>query len=315
MEEIVTFNNKDNLRLVGIETIPVAPNPVRKGVILLNTGVNYRIAWHRLNVKLAKFLSEEGFFVLRFDTHGIGDSEGELKRGNIVDIFEAIQKGLFVDDTIKAIKYFKEKEKLNKIYLLGLCGGALTAMYAASKVREVEGIIHIAGPITLSSEHHLENKHPWEARNTLLQYGHKIISFNAWLRFFSGASEYKTIHTSLKTLFGSFLRTKRLKKFSKFKKDVENEQDNKSWDNLNIDFIESFKNYCASGRKILFIFADKDAATWEFRTMFLNTLLKKEKYKKNYKYSEINDTNHIFSSTTSQETLKVLIKTWFIDNA
>ncbi len=305
MEKICSFTNHKNDKLYGIVNIPLETK--RKiGIVLLNTGLNYRVAWHRLNVKIARILCAEGYFVLRFDTHGIGDSEGELDAGGIVQHFGSIQKGLFVQDAIDGISQFIKNEGLNKIYLFGLCGGALTAMYVATRTKYVDGIIHIAGPITMSSAEHLEKNTPWEAANILAQYSSNLFSLKSWLRFITGGSDYKTLKSAIVTWMKSCNKVNAMKDWQI--NTAENRKD--AWSNLNIDFIEAFIAYCSSGRKILFIFAEKDSVTWEFERMFLSVLKEKKIYDKNYKCHVIKNTNHVFSDQVAQESLITLVKKW-----
>jgi len=63
--------------LVGIIT---EPTPVFSGndfpaFVFLNSGFLHRVGPHRLYVKAARKLAEEGFFVLRFDFSGIETAE------------------------------------------------------------------------------------------------------------------------------------------------------------------------------------------------------------------------------------------------
>lgn len=304
MEQIITFKNKNDERLYGIVNIP-ENNSSRIGVVLLNTGLNYRIAWHRLNVKIGRFLCNHGYFVLRFDTHGIGDSEGELKEGIIVDHFVNIQKGIFVNDTLAGLDYFIKQNKLHKVYLAGLCGGALTAIFAANKDCRVDGIIPIAGPVTLSSSKLEEENHPWQAGALLLMYINKILNMNAWLRLLTGKSEYKKLGIALKSVIKH-----KLSSIRENPKDLKVEND-ASHPSLNTDFIDAFQKYCKSKKQILFLFAERDQATWEFETMFRKKFIDDNPHANalcNVKI--IKDTNHIFSSDESQENLLTSILIW-----
>ena len=312
MEEIVSFRNKNGERLVGIVNIPDSGySQSRVGIILLNTGLNYRVAWHRLSVKIARKLCKEGYYVLRFDTHGIGDSEGEIEKGNIVQHFLKIEKGAFYEDTLDSLNFFISEKKLNKVFLIGLCGGALTGVFAAIRDKRINGLVDIAGPITLSSIEHLEKKHPWEIWNTLMFYLPKLISFKGWKRFFMGKSDYYEIMRLIKNMAITIFSKKN--KTGQFN-GMENNLKIKAWERLNLDFIKAFDNYYNSGRKILFIFADRDPATWEFKKLFLNDHLKTKNYRQNYEYYEIKDTNHIFSCQKSQEILTSLVEKWLANN-
>src|SRR4030042_6277377 len=118
MEEPVTFKNKNGQKLFGIVHIPEKSFNIEKkiGVNLLNPGIKYRVAPNRLNVKLARRLCQNGYYVLRFDPCGVGDSEGELPNNiQVPDIWEKIQTGLFLEETIEANDFFYHQYNLGKL--------------------------------------------------------------------------------------------------------------------------------------------------------------------------------------------------------
>jgi pimeloyl-ACP methyl ester carboxylesterase len=308
MEEAITFCNAADERLVGILSVPGRPAATGVGVILLNTGLNYRIAWHRLNVKLARALCGEGYHVLRFDTHGIGDSEGDIPAGDVVAHHVAIERGLFMQDTLAAIDFFLNRTGLEKVVLMGLCGGALTAMYAALREKRVCGIVHIAGPVTIAAKEHSGYKHPWEARQLLSIYAGKFLDPRGWARFFAGRSSYQDIITAARTVAGSLSR-RVLKRFRR--RGQEAAPTRNSWIRLNSDYVTAFDSYCLSRRKILFIFAENDTATWEFDTMFRKRFLGDNgRFRTLCDVYVIDNANHIFSSENAQRELQRLILPW-----
>ena len=75
MEEPITITNKNGKKLFGILHTPetTVPGRTRVGVNLLNPGIKYRVAPHRMNVKLARKLCSQGYYVLRFDPFEVYD--------------------------------------------------------------------------------------------------------------------------------------------------------------------------------------------------------------------------------------------------
>ena len=152
LEKPITFQNKNGKKLFGIVHVPDKDSPFNKrvGINLLNPGIKYRIAPNRLNVKLARRLCGQGYFVLRFDPEGIGDSEGELPEGILVpDIWEKIQTGLLVDDTITANDFFMQNYSIEKLTLIGNCGGAITALLTSKEDKRVSSLVLIDVPVNL----------------------------------------------------------------------------------------------------------------------------------------------------------------------
>lgn len=118
---------------------PAENNSKRAGVLMLNSGLQYRAGPHRIYVKTALRLSQAGFPVLRMDFPGIGDSEGELRDIHF-DCFD-------VKDTLRAVDFLIREEKIEKVVLLGLCGGARNALKAASRDQRVDSVVLWSLPI------------------------------------------------------------------------------------------------------------------------------------------------------------------------
>jgi len=307
MKEIVLFKNRNNNQLFGIVHKPSEiHNSRRKGIILSNTGTHYRVAWHRLNLKLANFLSQYGYFVLRFDPHGIGDSEGELnKTQDIIYHYNAIQQGLFVDDTIAAIDFFKSIYNIKSLCLAGICGGALSSILTAGIDSRVDKVIFIAGPVTISSEMEFKTLHPVYAKELFKIYIQKIVNPKFWVRFITGKSDYSLI----KKIIFSILREK------DFKKSIQKSDEGVKGDFFNYKFLEAFLNIVKRGGKILFIMAEVDPATWQFENFFKDKyLFPGNPYEKQCEYHVINGANHTFSTEVSQTQLFNITLEWLKKN-
>ena len=97
MEMPVEFLNKENQRLFGIVHVPKDGSKRKKkeGVIIAG-----RMNYGRQYVYYARRLCREGFYVLRFDPHGIGDSEGRVPECSWSSFWSNIQTGLYIDDVV-----------------------------------------------------------------------------------------------------------------------------------------------------------------------------------------------------------------------
>ena len=73
-EEVLQFGQRSSM--VGILHSPDGyANLELPAVLFLNAGLIHRIGPNRIYVKLARQFAQMGFFVFRFDSSGIGDSE------------------------------------------------------------------------------------------------------------------------------------------------------------------------------------------------------------------------------------------------
>src|SRR5688572_27422911 len=150
--EAVSFLNADGLKLFGTLHRPSAgsdsPLPA---VVLLSPGVKMRVGPGRLYVPLTEMLTEQGYTVLRFDFFGLGDSEGALKERLLADVYNNIEVGRYVADTLSALDWLHSTHRIKRFILGGLCGGAITALLAAQRDPRVEGLLSLGMTVTLAS--------------------------------------------------------------------------------------------------------------------------------------------------------------------
>jgi pimeloyl-ACP methyl ester carboxylesterase len=302
MERIAKFKFNDQ-ELIGIIDFPERRFLKREkvGIILSVSALKYRVCSYRLNVKIARRLSQEGFLVFRFDPLGIGDSEGKLSSTLFLKHFLEIQTGKYVKETKAAIDYFKREYHLDQIVLLGLCGGAITMLITGAQDQRVDKLVLLGIPVLLENipenlpEFEDDITTPEYAGQVLSTYKSKLLSTKAWFRLLTFKSEYKTLIKSL-SLY--------LRKF--FKKDT-----SKKHPRFNDLFLSSFENFISKGKKILFINGEFDPATWEFKAEFEDKYLKnKININDYYQIDRIEKANHIFSLTECQIQLLEKISSW-----
>ena len=103
-------------RLLGIVTRP--QQAATTGVVIVVGGPQYRVGSHRQFVLLARDLAEAGYAVLRFDCRGMGDSDGEARSFEDVDL-----------DVAAAINALAAAcPEVRSVVLWGLCDGASAAL-------------------------------------------------------------------------------------------------------------------------------------------------------------------------------------------
>ena len=121
--------------LIGIVTRPVphSSEPL-PAIVVLNTGILYRIGNNLMYVTLARTLAGAGCTVLRFDMSGIGDSDN---RGGGLAPLEAC-----LADVRDAVDWLAANLHVRQVILVGLCAGADHALLASAD-RRVRGLVLI----------------------------------------------------------------------------------------------------------------------------------------------------------------------------
>jgi len=122
----------------GVAHVPREVAPGVPGIIMLAAGESCRTAL--FYVPLARMLARAGWPVLRFDPRGVGDSGGDLGCATLVEAFRKIQAGGLVPDCLAAVDFMDRELGCRTSLLTGLCGGAITAVYAAARDPRVVGM-------------------------------------------------------------------------------------------------------------------------------------------------------------------------------
>ena len=311
MEEAITFTNKNGKKLFGILHTPetTIPGGTRIGINLLNPGIKYRVAPHRMNVKLARKLCSQGYYVLRFDPEGIGDSEGELPENLLTaDIWEKIQKGLFIQDVKAANNFLIETCSIQHLLLIGNCGGAITALVSSPEDRRVRGLVLVDVPVNLRTAQQTfadkvapgSEKADW----LFIEYLKRVTRPESWYRFLTLKTDYRAL---VKTVL---LKSKKFflpLKQHNTKHDIEQRCEKY---NLNPLFYKSFELFTKAKNPILFVIAGNDKGAPLFQQHFQSIYLNNSSRNKNLTIQGIDGANHIYTLYEWQEKLFNTIENW-----
>jgi pimeloyl-ACP methyl ester carboxylesterase len=140
-------------------------------------------------------LNSMGYSVLRFDFFGLGDSEGELYEPMLADVYNHIEVGRYVDDTLSALAWLRQSQGFRTFILGGLCGGAITALLAAERDASVEALLSLGMTVTLASNAATPARYltPLELDAAKKHYLRKLLNPKAWRSFLTFKSNYGVI--------------------------------------------------------------------------------------------------------------------------
>lgn len=124
-------------RLVGIVCEPERRKEQKLAFLLLNSGVLPRIGPHRINVRIAHRLAEEGYLSFRIDLSGQGDSR---PASGHLDYWDQS-----IADLRAAIDYLQATLGICRVVLIGLCSGAMNSYAVALRDERVAGLLMFDG--------------------------------------------------------------------------------------------------------------------------------------------------------------------------
>lgn len=181
-EQSVRFGPDD--RLFGLVTVPDRVCDDAPALILLNTGLEYRVGPHRLYVPLARDLATRGHLVFRYDIGGIGDSLPPAKaEWNIPYPAHAL------DDVRAAIACVKRWAPQRRVIVAGLCSGAWHAFCAARDGLPIDAIVAVNAPLYLREGCSWAQRRAFEDREGRA-YRRKLRDPASWRSALQGRSEY-----------------------------------------------------------------------------------------------------------------------------
>jgi hypothetical protein len=295
---LIEFNNRNGLLLRGFFHEPEQLRGSLKDLVVFpNGGLMGCEGDFRAYVRIARYLVENGFYVLRFSPHGLGLSDGAIYDCKRSELFVKVAIGIFVEDIKAAVKFIQSEMVFDSITLTGVCGGAISSFIAASQIKEVNNVIPIGMPIVLdNSEGDYNARIPIEEAKFILQaYTSKIISPLAWLRLVLGKSDWQTI----KMLFNKII----------LKKEVNVDSNQlKSGFSINQEFIKAAGKIIGK-KNIMFIFGNTDISYIEFNKYFLKRYFSDDEDLPFDMYI-INNGNHMLTWVEMQKEAAETICAW-----
>jgi len=267
LESPVTFRCHSD-ELVGVlHQASGKSGKVKRGVLLVVGGPQYRVGSHRQFVLLARHLAKEGIPVFRFDYRGMGDSGGQLLG------FEHVQ-----DDIAAAMDCFQQlSPELDEFAIWGLCDAATAASFYAYTDARVKGLV-LLNPWAYSEQ--------GEAKAFLKYYYlQRFFSKAFWLKVLRGEFRPKE---SLDSLGDN------LNKIQSAGAEEKGSQESAGGGNLGGQILSGLKKF--SGRSLI-ILSGKDLTAAQFKDAVGDSReFKKLLEKDRFSLSHMSDADHTFSS-------------------
>ncbi len=321
----LTFRNHEGKLIVGMYYTPEFDSAHSTAVVIPVNSVKYRVGSFRYHYILANLLAKHGYPVFCFDPSNVGDSEGAFDHERIETTLIEIEKGAHVDESIQAMDVLQERFGIRRFLLFGLCGGAITSAMAAANDERVVGAVLLGIPILHGHDPDKKNQvdHNKEkggvssdrkAKNILRRKAVALLDVEAWKKLLRGGyndgTELREVYHSVLRLAAKGLewKTKTTRVGSLVRLCAEPLSNH---DQYNLKLQESLMKIWDRETKLLFVFGSLDPVTGMFEDEFLQPANKKAPMIKNlYEYFVIENGNHIFSATDSQEQLTDIVVNW-----
>src|SRR5688500_1811214 len=265
--EAISFPNRAGLKLFGTLHRAATPGAGLPCVVLLSPGVKMRVGPGRLYVPLTQMLNSLGYTVLRFDFFGLGDSEGELQETLLADVYNHIEVGRYVDDTLAALDWLRSAQGHQRFVLGGLCGGAITALLAARRESSVVGLLSLGMTVTLASNAATPGKYltskQLEGKRSM--YFRNLLKPSSLWRFITFRSDYGTIWHSMKRLI---VKPKAKPAVTSGAAPGAEQLPPEQRGNANPLFPPAYFEFLQRGGKALMVFSEKDRLWSEYEEKF-----------------------------------------------
>src|SRR5262245_35377934 len=119
----------------------------RAAVVMPPAGMRDRCGPMRLYARLARRLQAEGHWVLRYDGQGLGESFGRPPSEEKLEAYRAVEGGVLAGEVVAASRWLAERARVERVVVVGLCGGVLHASHLAARAPElVAGLFCLGAP-------------------------------------------------------------------------------------------------------------------------------------------------------------------------
>lgn len=296
----ITFLNRNGLKLFGILETPEKTVANDLAFLLLSPGVKMRVGPQCMYREIADEALRFGLPVLRFDCYGLGDSEGLLPETLMRDVYNHIEVGRFVDDTIDAMNWMEREHGIRRFILSGLCGGAITGLLAGERDQRVAGLLGIGLTAVLASRVADASRYMTEGQleDAREMYTRRLLSPQAWFRLLTFRVDYRLIGR---------LIAQRLRRSSRRPAAAAPVPAD---DNANPRFPSAFFSMLETKRPMLLVFGGSDRLQWEFEEKFVARHRERLSALPAYDVHIVPQSNHVLSAIEWQRDMLNVSRAW-----
>ncbi|MEJ7685333.1 MAG: alpha/beta fold hydrolase [Segetibacter sp.] len=139
----VEYDNADkSVHFAGTFTYPNSDGPFPAAILITGSGQQDRdetLFEHKPFAVIADYLTKKGFAILRVDDRGMGKTTGEVQNATSEDFAKDVEAGL---------SYLKSRKETDtsRLGLIGHSEGGLIAEFAASRRKDINFVVLLAGP-------------------------------------------------------------------------------------------------------------------------------------------------------------------------
>lgn len=295
----IAFTNRKGHRLFGILHEPLGRPRTDFGILLLSPGVKMRTGPECLYRRMTRLFVSLGVPVFRFDFWGLGDSDGELHEQFLKDVYNHVEVGRFVDDALDAMNWMEQQCGTRRFVVSGLCGGAITGLFAAGRDARIAGLLALSITPLLSSRAADPSLYMSSGELDHLRRGYvnKLLAPDAWLRLLTLRSDYKVIWRAVWSPINRRLRR--------------SQPAPKQYDNTNPLFPPAFFKMLAANTPMLLIFGGSDRMRWDFQEKFVERHQERlAPLQSKYEMHVIEYANHVLSFTPWQDEMLDVSQRW-----
>ena len=302
----VSFRNSEGAKLHGMLHEPDPRIARATCVLLLSPGIKGRVGPHRLYLKMAVRLVGMGFHVLRFDFAGLGDSEGTIDESVLANVYNSIQSGRYIGDTIAAMDWMERELGVERFVGSGLCGGSITALLAGADDHRMQFMLALSVPTVLDGGEANWGRFATDRQLVGIRRGYfmRLAKPDSWRRLLSGRTNYRTLWRSLRA---ALPRTSE----NTLGAAAPDESVAAPRDDTNPKFAPAFLKFLRSKRPMLLVFSGGDRLQWDFEEKFVaRNQPQLEPLRQYYDVRTIANANHILSDPAWVRELLDLAAEW-----